>query len=237
VDALDQHPVAGSAASQVILYDEPGQLDSAGMLIAADGSSKQRGHRQPPARFGQEEEILMPSGSAAIYRQTMLAETGGFDEDFFLYCEDSDLGLRARWAGWTCRYVPSARVRHRYSHSAGRASRLKAYYVERNRLLLIVKNFPLSNLLQAPFATIARYWYHLAALGRGEGAAAQFQLQGQSPLLLAWYVFKAHVAVLAHLPRVLRQRSGIRHSARIKTVQFQRLLHTYSISLKQVASL
>ena len=49
----------------------------------------------------------------------MLEEIGGFDEDFFLYCEDTDVGLRARWAGWTCLYVPEAVVEHRYSHSAG----------------------------------------------------------------------------------------------------------------------
>jgi len=52
----------------------------------------------------------------------MLDEIGLFDESFFLYCEDTDLGLRARWAGWDCRYVPGAVVEHRYSHSAGRAS-------------------------------------------------------------------------------------------------------------------
>ena len=72
----------------------------------------------------------------------MLEEIGGFDDDFFLYCEDTDLGLRARWAGWKCLYVPEAVVEHHYSHSAGRASPLKAYYVERNRLFVLVKNFP-----------------------------------------------------------------------------------------------
>ena len=43
------------------------------------------------------EEALMPSGSAALYRRTMLEEIGGFDDEFFLYCEDTDVGLRARW--------------------------------------------------------------------------------------------------------------------------------------------
>ena len=81
----------------------------------------------------------------------MLDEIGGFDEDFFLYCEDTDLGLRARWAGWKCWYAPKAIVYHHYSHTAGRATPLKAFYVERNRLFLLVKNFPLSKLILAPF--------------------------------------------------------------------------------------
>ena len=74
----------------------------------------------------------------------MLDQVGLFDEEFFLYCEDTDLGLRARRAGWECAYVPGATVVHRYSHSAGRASPLKAYYVERNRLYTAIKNLPAS---------------------------------------------------------------------------------------------
>ncbi len=58
-----------------------------------DGSSKQRGHARPPKFFPVAEEVLFPSGSAALYRRAMLEQIGGFDEDFFLYCEDTDLGL------------------------------------------------------------------------------------------------------------------------------------------------
>ena len=140
VDALERRPDAGMCASQVRLFGED-LLDSAGMLVAADGSSKQRGHGRPPADFPVPEETLFPSGSAALYRRAMLDDIGGFDPRFFLYCEDTDLGLRARWAGWKCLYVPDAVVEHHYSHSAGRASPLKAYYVERNRLFVAGQEF------------------------------------------------------------------------------------------------
>jgi hypothetical protein len=102
-----------------------GTLDSAGMLIAADGSSKQRGHGQDAAKFAAMTEALLPSGSAALYRRKMLDEIGLFDELFFLYCEDTDLGLRARWAGWECGYVPGAIVEHQESsvhHVGSRAA-------------------------------------------------------------------------------------------------------------------
>ena len=126
------------------------------------------------------EEALMPSGSAALYRRTMLEEIGGFDDEFFLYCEDTDLGLRARWAGWKCLYVPQATVEHHYSHSAGRASGLKAYYVERNRLFVLVKNFPAGMLAAAPLATLARYWWHAWFLLQGTGSAARFRAEGNA---------------------------------------------------------
>ena len=126
--------------------------------------------------FSAQEEVLLPSGSAALYRRAMLDEIGGFDEDFFLYCEDTDLGLRARWAGWKCLYVPRAVVDHHYSHSAGRASPLKAYYVERNRLFVVAKNFPAANLLAAPFVTVGAVRVALAVFCcAGAGAAAQFR--------------------------------------------------------------
>ena len=141
IGAMERRLDVGMCASQVRLFGEQ-RLDSAGMLIARDGSSKQRGHGRLPEDFPVAEEVLMPSGSAALYRRAMLDEVGAFDDSFFLYCEDTDLGLRARWAGWRCLYEPRAIVEHHYSHSAGRASALKAYFVERNRLFVLVKNFP-----------------------------------------------------------------------------------------------
>ncbi len=236
VDAIERHPEAGMCASKVLL-DEPGLLDSAGMLIAADGSSKQRGHRQPAGRFDAEEEVLLPSASAALYRRSLLERTGGFDEDFFLYCEDTDLGLRARRAGWSCVYVPRAVVTHRYSHSAGRASSLKAYLVERNRLFLIVKNFPPAALAAAPWAALARYFWHAVYLLRGRGAAAEFRRGGAGGWRLGWLVARAHLALAANLLRLWRKRRAAARSAAIPAAEFRRLLSRFSIGLREVASL
>src|SRR5207237_8976989 len=102
----------------------------------------------------------------------MLDEIGLFDESFFLYCEDTDLGLRARWAAWECLYVPEAVVEHCYSHSAGKASALKAFYVERNRLFLAFKNFTPLWLLRMPFYACLRYFWHTVFVAQGAGAAA-----------------------------------------------------------------
>ena len=101
------------------------------------------------------EEVFFPSGCAALYRREMLDEVGLFDEDFFAYGDDTDLGLKGRLAGWKCLYVPKAIVYHRYSQSSGAYSALKAFYVERNRVWIAVKYFPLSLLLESPFYTFA----------------------------------------------------------------------------------
>jgi len=81
--AADRDPEVGLVACQVRLSDET--LDSAGMLISRDGSSKQRGHGELPSAYSREEDVLTPSGSAALYRREMLDDIGGFADDFFLY--------------------------------------------------------------------------------------------------------------------------------------------------------
>ncbi len=236
VAALDRRPDAGMCASQVRLYGEA-LLDSAGMLVAGDGSSKQRGHGRPPADFPVGEEILFPSGSAALYRRAMLDDIGGFDATFFLYCEDTDLGLRARWAGWKCLYAPNAVVEHHYSHSAGRASPLKAYYVERNRLFVVAKNFPAGMALAAPWFALARYFWHAWYLLRGEGPAARFRAEGHAGPRMLWYPVKAHAALLFHARDLWRERGRIRRGARITPAVFRHLVRSHSISARKVARL
>ena len=236
VCAMESRPDVGMCASAVRLYGQD-LLDSAGMLMARDGSSKQRGHGRPARDFPVLEEALLPSAAAALYRRAMMEETGGFDDDFFLYCEDTDLGLRARWNGWKCLYVPEAVVEHRYSHSSGRASPLKAYYVERNRLFVAAKNFPAGMLLASPLVACVRYFWHVWHLMRGYGSAARFREEGNFGPRMAWYVVKAHLALAAHAGRLWRQRKQIRARARITPAVFRRLLRVHSISARSVARL
>jgi GT2 family glycosyltransferase len=232
---VNETPEAGMWASQIRLAGR-GVLDSAGLLLCRDGSSKQRGHGRDPSEFNRREEVLLPSGCAALYRRKMLREIGLFDEDFFLYCEDTDLGLRGRWAGWTCVYAPDAVVEHRYSHSAGRASALKARYVERNRLYLVAKNFPLSLLIGVPLNAALRYWWHIRSLASGSGAAGQFRVEGQSAMALPAFVLRAHWDALVHAPALWGARRKIQHTARITARQFRDLVAAYSISPREVAA-
>ena len=234
--AIGTSPDLGMCASQVRLLGE-NCLDSAGMLICSDGSSRQRGHLQPPGAFDRPEEVLLPSGSAALYRRRMLDQIGGFDQDFFLYCEDTDLGLRARWAGWRCAYAPKAVVHHHYSRTAGRASALKAYYVERNRLFLVVKNFPGRALAMAPLVALARYGWHALLLIRGRGSAARYRDEGNGGLSLILLVLRAHWALASSWRTVWRKRRQIQRTATLSPASFLQLLHTYSIGARQVAEL
>jgi GT2 family glycosyltransferase len=236
VKAAEARPGVGMCASEVRLAGT-GALDSAGLLIAIDGSSKQRGHGEQPGAFAKERDALCPSGSAALYRRKMLDEVGVFDESFFLYCEDTDLGLRGRWAGWECAYVPGAIVEHRYSHSAGRASPMKAYYVERNHWYLALKNFPWPLVMFVKQASFVRYFWHLISLIEGRGKASEFRGSGHSMAFLAFLMFRAWVVAIVRLPRLWSARRRIIKTRRITRQEFRKILADHSISLRKVAQL
>ena len=235
VKGCRDRPRVGMCASQIRLSSRPDQLDSAGLSIYGDGTTKQRGHRQPVEAFQHEEEVLLPSACAALYRRSMLDEVGWFDEDYFLYGEDADLGLRGRLAGWTCLYVPGAVVEHDYSRSAGRASRLKAYYVERNRLYTVAKLFPASRLPLVPCYSLWRYLCHLWSLITGRGLASEFPRDGERWWRLVIIVARAYGSAFRSLPNLLRKRRLIRRQRTLGAADFRRLCRRYWASAAEVA--
>ena len=112
--------------------------------------------------------MLWPDGCAAMYRKEMLDRIGGFDEDFFAYGDDAELGLRARIAGWRCVYTPEAVVRHHRGATLGKGSARRLELIERNRLLLALKLFPWSLLWLNPLFFAVR-----VAAGLGWRGAAR----------------------------------------------------------------
>ena len=74
----------------------------------------------------------------------MLDEIGFLDGDFFLNHEDTDLNLRAWFAGWKCLFVPEAVAFHKVSRSIGNLSDTSVYYFSRNVEWVWIKNVPLS---------------------------------------------------------------------------------------------
>src|SRR5215472_16689624 len=99
----------GMAASKILVYADPARIDKAGHLMYPDGQNRGRGSGETDyGQYDSQQETLWPDGCAAMYRKDMLERIGGFDEDFFAYGDDAELGLRTQIAGWRCIYVPDA---------------------------------------------------------------------------------------------------------------------------------
>lgn len=235
VAAAEADPRVGMCASKIYVWDQPGILDGAGLLVSGDGIGRGRGRLEADCEeFQREEDALLPSGCAALYRRAMLDEVGLFDEDFFAYCEDTDLGLRARIAGWRCRYAPAAVVRHRYSGSTAPHSPFKAFQVERNRIWVVLKCFPPSTAAASLAYTLARYALQLFAAVSGRGAAGRLA-EKERPWALAGILLRAWWAALARLPEMLRRRHGIWLPRKLSRREVARLLRAHRVGLAELA--
>jgi GT2 family glycosyltransferase len=224
----------GMLGSKILLAEPEGVIDKAGHLIYWDGQNRGRGTMEKDVgQYQREEEILWPDACAALYHRRVFEETGGFDETFFAFGDDADFGMRARLLGWKAWYVPQAVVWHRHSATAGAYSPLKIMLIERNRLLLAIKNFSLPLLLSNPYWTLRRFAWHAYAASKGRGAAGRFvtaQGWSRSLLILVW----AHASAARILPAALRKRWRIQKTKRLSNREVRDLLRRFQIDLRQL---
>ncbi len=144
VDAIERAPAdIGSVASKMLRMEQPELVDDAGDLLSWQGGAYKRGHQSPAADYGTPVEVFSACAGAALYRRQFLTAIGMFDERFWAYLEDVDVGLRGQLRGFRCQYVPGAEVLH---HGGGSEIPRPRYVrlMTRNRLLLFFKNMPLS---------------------------------------------------------------------------------------------
>jgi GT2 family glycosyltransferase len=182
-------------ASRVFLEGSGGLLDTAGDGYTVAGFSFKRGWREPCSEpFLRQSEVFSPSGCAALYTRDLWGRTGGFDEGYFAFGEDVDLGFRARLLGHRCLYVPDAVVHHLYRASARRIPSLAIRHASRNEIATLVKDMPgraiwrcLPHLLAYQLVAVASH------LARGCGG----------PFL------SGRIAALRSLPSLLAQRREI----------------------------
>ena len=132
VQALVDDRVAGSAAGVLLEWDSP-RVDTAGIRCDAGLASRDVGKGLALTDLDACAPPLGPSGGLAAYRLSALTHVGGFDERFFAYYEDLDLGLRLQAAGWTCSLVTNAIGRHAGSATLGWRSLENAVIVGRSR--------------------------------------------------------------------------------------------------------
>jgi GT2 family glycosyltransferase len=231
---LSVRPGFGMIAAKILVYEDRRKIDKAGHLIYPDGQNRGRGSGEiDNGQYDQIEEVLWPDGCAALYRKSMLDEIGGFDEDFFAYGDDAELGLRARIAGWKCLYVPSAVVWHHRGSTLGLLSSRRLELIERNRLLLAIRHFPLSLLSLNGFYWLARVSAGLLAGIRGRGEASRFPgLRGK--VLIAAALLKGMSEALALAPRTIRKRRLAKPPRRLSPKEIKQLLLRYRISLRTI---
>jgi len=225
----------GMAASKILVWEDPARIDKCGHLIYPDGQNRGRGSGQiDRGQFDRREETLWPDGCAAMYRRAMLDEVGFFDEDFFAYADDAELGLRGRIAGWRCLYAPDAVVRHHRGATLGLGSLRRLTLIERNRVLLAVKLFPWNLLWVNGAYQIARIAAGIWAAMRNRGETRHYPgLRGK--LLLGAALMRGTLSALPMIPRMLSKRRAFRPLRKLTPRQVRELILRYRIPLKELS--
>jgi GT2 family glycosyltransferase len=121
--AADDNPEFTFFASRQIQANTPELLDGTGDTYHVSGLAWRQNYNHPVSKYGiQSGEVFSACAAAALYLRDDFIKVGGFDEDYFSYHEDVDLGFRLRLIGGRCLYVPQAVVYHVGSASTGKTS-------------------------------------------------------------------------------------------------------------------
>jgi GT2 family glycosyltransferase len=210
VTASLHHPDCASIGSRLLRADDPDTLDGIGDVYHVSGLHWRE--RYGKAQTGREliaKEIFAPCAASALYRLSAVREAGGFDEDYFCYAEDVDLGFRLRLLGYRSWYEPQSVARHIGSATTGKASDFTIYHGYRNGIWTFVKNMPGILLwVCVPIHVFAMITYAGALVGRGQGAV----------------VWRALRDAIAGLPSALRKRRRIQSTRRTGAWEVWRFL-------------
>ncbi|MDH3871115.1 MAG: glycosyltransferase family 2 protein [Gammaproteobacteria bacterium] len=190
MNATKNHAEYTFFASRLLMDGKQDVLDGDGDVYHLSGLVWRAGHGKKVGKGGNSpREVFSPCAAAAMYRTDVINEAGGFDEDFFCYLEDVDLGFRLRLAGHRCLLVPLAIVNHVGSAtSGGQQSDFAVYHGHRNLVWTYVKNMPAALLwmclpLHLLVNLVTLLWYSV----RGRtGLISKSKLEAIKGIPLAW---------------------------------------------------
>ncbi len=203
VKALKAHPEIGSVGCKMLAYDDRTLLDGVGDGYRRGGLPGRIGHREKDTGlFDEERYILGACGGAAMYRRSMFVDIGLFDEDYFAYLEDVDMGLRAQSAGYKCLYVPTAKIYHLGCGTTGSGySYLVVRLSSQNNINTLIKNIPGPMMWRFLFEIFRCQGFYLAVVCiRGGQLFAWLEGFGRAILLL---------------PKMLAKRKAINKARRV----------------------
>jgi GT2 family glycosyltransferase len=210
--STEKHPEYSSFSSRQVQAHNPDLLDGAGDRYHISGLAWRNHYNLYSTKHGlKQEEVFSPCGAAALFSREEFLEAGGFDEDYFSYFEDVDLGFRLRLAGKKCLYIPEAVVHHVGSASTGKRSDFSVYYGYRNLIWTFVKDMP------SPLI-----WVFLPLhIGAMLFSAILFTLRGQGTA-----IWKAIFDALVGLPKMIKKRKVIQKNNKIKAVDLLKVMST-----------
>ena len=207
VTAIEKaEPDVAAISSLLLKMDSPHIVDDCGDYLTWQGVAFKRGHGEQKEKYSRTEEIMLPCAGAALYRTHVIKDLRAFDELYFAYLEDVDLGLRMRLCGHRCLFEPTAEVLH-VGHGSSIETDRYVYLTTRNRILTLLKNIPLF-LLFKRLPQIVYGHVFFAVVHRGK-----------------WVYWRATLSVLKHLKHILEARKFLQPKIKLDTYNIDELLN------------
>jgi GT2 family glycosyltransferase len=200
---LQTRPDVVIAGGLTLFTDRPAVVNSAGTRLALSAAGTDIGFgERVDGRFRRPGFVAGVSGVSMAVRRDWFLDTGGFDEDMFMFGEDVDLCTRAWIEGRRVVYTPDSVVLHAFGGTAGdRHSAVRNWYGSRNRILAATKAFEGP---AAPLAVVLSVLHDLAVVGH-------LLAMGKRQLALEAASGKARgtIAGIREIPRSLRKRQAL----------------------------
>jgi GT2 family glycosyltransferase len=192
-------------------------VQNAGSVVFTNGYGADRGFQEVDSgQWETPEPVFAFCGASVCFRLAALRDVGFFDDDFFMYYEDTDLSWRLQSRGWSIRYTPEARARHLHAASSVEWSPFFTFHVDRNRLLVLTKNarpsFAAREVLRYPATTASLALRELSRARRVRRRPAV------RPTLLRLRVTGSYLRLL---PAMLARRRSIRTRATVSRQQLE----------------
>ena len=185
-------------------------VNSTGNVVLSSGYGTDRGWLAEASQHRPPREVFGFCGAAAAIRMSALDEVGLFDDDFFLYYEDSDLSWRLRLAGHRIEHCPDAVVHHHHAASTREGSDLFLFHDGRNRLLMLIKDATAGLAVRA----LLRFMLTTASVTVRRSAP-------RHQVLVRWRVLGSAARLL---PLMLRKRRAIGRAARVSRAAVETML-------------
>jgi GT2 family glycosyltransferase len=167
VETAESESSIGAVQARIMLWPDKDKINSLGNVTHFLGFGYCEGYGEEWSRHSPSgvRNIAYPSGAAVLYKKEILEAVGLFDEEFWMYNEDQDLGWRIWLAGRRCVLAPQAVVYHKYEFSGNTK---KYYWLDRNRILAMIKNYQFSTLmLISPAFVLMEFGVLLFAFQKG----------------------------------------------------------------------
>lgn len=183
VRAAEADPRVGAVGPKILFAEAPDRIWFGGgdfSRMRAMGFHRLEGEVDPDPRGGPIEEVTFLTGCCLLLPARIARDFGGFEEDFFVYMEDTDLSLRLTTAGYRLLYQPAARMIHKISMTQGtEPGTFQLVLSVRNRRRLARRRYGrLDRLRFDLFFYPTRMLRLLGYLGRGDRVRARALWQG-----------------------------------------------------------